>query len=106
MFKKYLAQLVGRLLDQIGTNDIIEGWVTVLNAIRGDWGFNPGTIESYDLAKNLGPFAMGMYHVAQEACEGLHSDYHDLYVSAGRSKWGYEVFEGHGRLYKLVTEAF
>ena len=106
MFKKVMARLVGRLLDRIGTEELVRVWETIVHGLAGDWGFYPRAIESYDMAKNFGPFAIGMYKIEQAACEGLHSDYHDLYISSGDRKWGYEVFEGTGHLYKLDTGAF
>lgn len=102
MFKQYLALLVGRLL---GQKWVIAAWEKLVHGLSGDWGFDPGGIESYDLAHNI-TFAIGIYRVDQVITEGLVSDYYDLYVQMGQQKWGLEIYEGTGHFYKLDTGAF
>ena len=103
MFKQYLALLVGKLLDQIGTDEVVATWETIVHGMQRDWGFNPDCAQSYDLAHNFGSLAVGLYRVDRAITVDLKTDYYDLYVQRGQIKWGYEVYEGTGHLYRLDT---
>lgn len=107
MIKKVATAALARLEGALGPEGIARVWESIVHALSGDWGFVPGAVSmSYDQAKNCGLVQIGVYHIAKVACEGLRSDYWDLYVQIGRQKWGYEVYEGAGHLYKLDVEAF